>query len=80
MQKMKEMNQKVVPDFPLVVPVRIWFKSKARGPGLRYEPNWASPENPIVQAEACVATCDKRGTVRNCERYCERDMARRGCR
>ena len=30
--------------------------------------------------EACVATCNKRGTVRNCNRYCENDMARRGCR
>jgi hypothetical protein len=30
--------------------------------------------------EACVATCNKRGTVRNCDRYCERDLARRGCR
>ena len=30
--------------------------------------------------DACVATCNKRGTVRSCDRYCERDMARRGCR
>jgi hypothetical protein len=30
--------------------------------------------------EACVATCQQRGTVRTCDRYCQNEMARRGCR
>lgn len=30
--------------------------------------------------ESCVATCHQRGSVRNCDRYCEGEMARRGCR
>jgi hypothetical protein len=38
------------------------------------------PGKNSCSVEACVATCNKRGTVRNCDRYCERDMARRGCR
>jgi hypothetical protein len=38
------------------------------------------PGKNSCSVEACVATCNKRGTVRNCDRYCERDLARRGCR
>jgi hypothetical protein len=30
--------------------------------------------------EACVATCHQRGSVRNCDKFCEGEMARRGCR
>jgi hypothetical protein len=38
------------------------------------------PGKNSCSVEACVATCNKRGNVRSCDRYCERDLARRGCR
>jgi len=49
-------------------------------PGISSAQAQQPPAKNSCSLEACIATCNQRGTVRTCDRYCQNEMARRGCR
>jgi hypothetical protein len=33
----------------------------------------------VCNVDICVSNCQKRGTIRQCDRWCQREVVRRGC-